>query len=78
MMVASLALPSGLAFKRMEPCKKNASCGMVLRRERISDRDTLDISIPSMRIDPLLRSRSLSIVETRDDLPLYAKRQIST
>jgi hypothetical protein len=69
-MASSSAPPSGLAFRRMVPCRKNASCGIVFRRERTCDLETREMSIPSTRIDPLLRSRSLRIVETREDFPL--------
>jgi hypothetical protein len=59
-----------LALSRMVPWRKKACCGIVLRRERTCERDTRDMSTPSMCIEPWLRSRSRRIVEISEDLPL--------
>lgn len=53
------------------PCRKNACCGIVLRHERVCDLETLEMSIPSIRIIPESRSRTRKSVEISEDLPLW-------
>lgn len=52
------------------PYRKNACCGIVLKLERLCDLETLEMSIPSIRIVPELRSRIRKSAEISEDLPL--------
>lgn len=72
MIVLSVALFSGFAFSRIDPRRKNGCWGMVLIRDRTCALETFEMSIPSMKMLPLLGSRIRKSAETREDFPLNA------
>jgi hypothetical protein len=74
MICSSSTLDSGLAFSRTLPWRKNGCWGMMLILDRTWDLETFEMSIPSMRMVPLLSSSIRRSAETRDDLPL-SRRQ---
>lgn len=69
-MTSSLAISWGSTFSRTLPCKKNGSCGRVLRRLRTSSRGIVLMSMSSMEMVPEVISNRRANVDIRDDLPL--------
>lgn len=70
MIESSVAFSSGFALSRIEPRRKNGCCGMVLIFERTFALEIFEMSVLSMKIEPLLGSRIRSIADTSEDLPL--------
>ena len=71
--LSSVAVPSGLALRRIVPWRKKGCWGMVLILDRTCAFETLEMSTPSMNIEPLLASRIRSKDESKDDLPLCSE-----
>ena len=56
-------------FMRIDPWNSTGSCGMMEMRERSTSRPILEISTPSMEMEPLAASTILKIAVVSVDLP---------